>query len=384
VRLAIVGRLLVVGIIGCAACAKSGGNPAVDAPEVISDPDSGSGSNTASPCPAGQFASSIDHAGVVTCAGLEAATATAIDSRCSVLMGWHDSCNGCTDAPTKWGAAAPSTCTAGVGGNTCTSPMLVDANVDLLGIGLDGDVNGDDVLYATLHCVTATRAPAPAPCQAGWAITGKLGDTWTCSPLAEAAVGAIRNHCSVYLGWQDGCDGCVTPPAKWGYANDGGCHNGTGVDDTCTVATLGTDTVHLFGLNFDGDVDGNDKFHVGMHCDVPAPAGGPSHTTCPVGQFVVGANPDGSFQCGDPAPLAAKYFGDHCTLYFGWHDTCDGCLDAPTKWGSVKTGVCANGAGADDTCTEFSLGGTMVQMFGLSPDGNVNGDDTVYVGLRCQ
>jgi hypothetical protein len=31
----------------------------------------------------------------------------------------------------------------------------------------------------------------------------------------------------------------------------------------------------------------------------------------------------------------------------------------------------------------MTLGGATVQMFGLNTDGDVNGDDTLYVGLRC-
>jgi hypothetical protein len=32
----------------------------------------------------------------------------------------------------------------------------------------------------------------------------------------------------------------------------------------------------------------------------------------------------------------------------------------------------------------MTLGTATVQMFGLSPDGNVNGDDTLYIGFRCK
>ncbi|HVY49813.1 MAG TPA: hypothetical protein VHB21_28155, partial [Minicystis sp.] len=73
-------------------------------------------------------------------------------------------------------------------------------------------------------------------------------------------------HCNVYFGWQDSCDGCTTAPTKWGYASDTGCTNGAGANDTCTVASLGGQTVQLFGLNTGGDVDDNDKLHVGFVC----------------------------------------------------------------------------------------------------------------------
>ena len=34
--------------------------------------------------------------------------------------------------------------------------------------------------------------------------------------------------------------------------------------------------------------------------------------------------------------------------------------------------------------SSLTLGTAMVSMFGLRPDGNVNGDDTFYVGFRCK
>jgi hypothetical protein len=104
---------------------------------------------------------------------------------------------------------------------------------------------------------------------------------------------------------------------------------------------------------------------------------------CPAGQFVTGTNADGSFQCGDPTAAFAAYVGDHCSLFLGWRDSCGGCTQAPTKWGKVSTGTCWNGTGADNTCSAMPLGGATVQMFGLSLDGNVNDDDTLYVGFRC-
>jgi hypothetical protein len=338
------------------------------------------------PCPDGQLAVAVAADGSVTCAAFDQATAVAVRSRCAVYLGQHDSCTGCADPPTKWSSSSPLTCSPGAGaGNTCVSATLDDPNtpVDLATLDLDGDVNDDDKIYTTLHCITAPRAPAPAPCASGWAVIGKQGDTWMCAPISEAAVGYVRAHCAVYLGWQDSCDGCTNPPAKWGYANDAGCVNGAGANDTCTTATLGTETVNLFGLNTGGDVDDNDKFHVGLHCDPATPGAPPSKTECPDGEFVVATHGDGSVVCADPSTAFAQYVGDKCTLFFGWHDSCDACTSPPTKWGKVSTSACGNGAGANDTCTTFTLGTASLPMFGLNTDGNVNADDTFYVSLRC-
>ena len=126
----------------------------------------------------------------------------------------------------------------------------------------------------------------------------------------------------------------------------------------------------------------------GNHSDMmafwPSDANATHLITCVEGgREVIGTNADGSFQCADPAATFAAYVGAHCSLFLGWHDSCDACTEAPTKWGQVGTGSCANGAGADDTCTEMNLGDATVQMFGLSTDGDVNDDDTLYIGLRC-
>ena len=55
-------------------------------------------------------------------------------------------------------------------------------------------------------------------------------------------------------------------PEKWGRTNATICENGMGGNNTCQTATLGTETVQLFGLNTEGDVNGDDKFYVGLLC----------------------------------------------------------------------------------------------------------------------
>jgi hypothetical protein len=372
-------------LLGCASSRSSSAVDAavggVDAAESAID--GGPGDET---CESGQVATGVGENGVLACATVDDATATAVRSSCAVYLGQSDNCDGCNAAPAKWSAIKPSSCSVGVGvGNACISSFLDDLQTPtaLATLDLDGDVNDDDKLYTSLHCSTGTSTLSPAPCEAGWAIVGRSGGDWMCAPIGEAAVGYVRSRCAVYLGWQDGCDGCVSVPTKWGFANDAGCTNGVGADDTCTTATLSGETVNLFGLNTDGDVDGNDKLHLGLHCDAIVPAGGTSTTLCPEGQFVTGTNGDGSFDCADPTAAFAAYVGDHCSLFYGWHDACGGCTQAPTKWGKLGTSACTNGLGADGTCTDMTLGLASVPMFGLSPDGNVNDDDTLYVGFRC-
>jgi hypothetical protein len=255
--------------------------------------------------------------------------------------------------------------------------------VSLATLDLDGNVNGDDKLYATLHCIAAPRDPVPAPCAPGWAISGRAGETWMCAPISEAAIAYVGGRCAVHLGWRDSCDGCADPPSKWGRAGDGVCASGAGDDNTCTTATLGGEAVNLFGLNLDGDVDGNDTLYLGLACAAPDTGGTTVEEDCPAGQFVVATNADGTITCADPAEVFASYVADRCDLLLGWRDSCDACAELPTKWGVVGTGGCANGAGADDTCADATLGDATLPLFGLNTDGDVNGDDTLYLAFRC-
>ena len=343
--------------------------------------DDGGGSPHA--CEPGELATDVGSDGAITCSAITEPTRAAISGGCSAYLGWRDGCDGCTFAPTKWGNAG-ATCAVGLGDNgTCATADLGGASVALFGLNPDGDVNDDDKLYTGLHCVTPMATPSIAPCPAGSFITGKIGSSWECTPIAVAAIDYVRTSCSIYLGWQDGCGGCQTPPVKWGFAGDGGCTNGAGADNACLTAMLGTEPVTLFGLNPDGDVDDNDKIHVGMHCTTPTAMTTTSMTTCPAGELVTGTATDGSFQCASAAPQFHDYFTQHCSLYFGWRDSCDGCSLPPAKWGRVVDGTCTLGVGGNDTCTTFSLGGTDVAMFGLNPSGDVNDDDKLYLALHC-
>ena len=55
-------------------------------------------------------------------------------------------------------------------------------------------------------------------------------------------------------------------PSKWGRAGHNLCDAGVGTDNTCTVSTLDTTAVQLFGLNTDAGVNGDDKFYIGLKC----------------------------------------------------------------------------------------------------------------------
>ena len=361
-----------------AADADANANADADAPTGVD-------ATVGAACPDGQVATAITAGDELTCTSVAGAAAAAVRSRCSVYLGHRDNCTGCTDAPAKWSASGTLACTAGPG-NLCVAAALdsPSALVRLGTVDLDGNVNGDDKLYTTLHCLAEPSTPSPAPCQAGWALTGRSGDRWTCGSLAETAVEYLRSQCSIYLGWQDGCDGCTTPPTKWGRASDTSCENGAGDNNTCTTATLGAETVRLFGLNTAGDVDGNDKLHLALACaatTISPPTR--TQTACPPGQFVRAIDADGFLECVDPDAAVAAYVDTRCSLFFGWRDSCDACTAGPTKWGMLGPSSCTTSGGVDDTCTAMSLGGRTVQMYGLSTDGNVNGDDTLYAGLRC-
>jgi hypothetical protein len=332
------------------------------------------------------MATDVSATGEVTCTAVDALARQAIGEHCSAYLGWRDDCDGCTTAPAKWGRANSASCSPGVGtNNTCTLPTLGGAEVHMFGLDLDGDVDDNDKLHGGLHCTAAaTTGNGVAPCPAGQLVDGFNGTAWTCASFAKTAITYVQSSCALYLAWQDDCDGCTTSPEKWGFTTDGACSNGAGADNTCNPPTLlGGENVRLFGLSPDGDVDGNDKLHVGLRCDAATPASDLSTTKCPADQFVTATATEGRFRCESPGPLVERYFRDHCTLYFGWHDSCNGCITPPTKWGKVRVGTCMNGAGADDTCSNFMLGGKPVSMFGLNTDGNVDENDVLYVGFRC-
>lgn len=335
-------------------------------------------------CDPGEFVTAVDTEGVITCAPFAALATSAITSGCYLYLGWRDSCDGCTTAPAKWGWAGSNACSNGLGTNgTCVATSLGGTSVNLYGLNTDNDVDGNDKFYGSLHCTQGDATPQPGPCGAGEFVSAVADSGVVCTPSSGLALGRVRSTCHLYMGWRDSCNGCTDPPSKWGRVNDTSCSNGLGTNNTCTVASLGGESVRLFGLNLDGEADGNDKFHIGLRCDDAVDDTTTVDDTCPAGMLVTGIHADGTLRCKSPSEESTAAFRDGCTAYYGWRDSCDGCTTTPAKWGYVTAGGCQNGLGGDNSCAVTSLGGNSVSLFGLNTDGEVNDDDKFYIGLEC-
>ncbi len=335
-------------------------------------------------CPDNQFATGFDGSGVIQCAALDPAVPPAVNAGCDIFFGARDNCGACSTEPAKWGRVSGAACANGAGADdTCASAVIGGQTVGMFGLNLDGDVDDNDKLYAGFSCDAGVAGEGPGPCDAGEVVVAYDGASTTCASAGAAALDYVRGSCSLYLGWRDSCDGCTLAPSKWGFASSTGCNVGSGAGNTCVNTILGADTVPLLGIDLDGDVNEDDKLYVGLHCAAPAPSTGSQSDTCPSGQFVTGTHGDGTIECGSPLPAIAQYVDAHCTVYFGWRDTCDGCTTMPTKYGRVREGFCSSDAGVNDSCIVSNLAGQTVSLLGLNTDGNVNDDDKLYIGLLC-
>lgn len=338
-------------------------------------------------CPAGSAMTGLV-AGAPACAPLAPAITAYAHSSCSVYLGWRKDCDGCASAPEKWGHAGGDSCENGAGSNgTCTTPMLGESTVSLYGLNTDEDVEDDDKLYAGFRCEgTTASSVVPASCATDEFVVGVEGDGMLrCAPVAVAAAPAMNAGCALTFGWRDDCEGCTDAPSKWGRTNDAVCTDGAGVGGSCTQPTLGSVPVRLYGLDIDGDFDENDQLYVGFGCTGGLASEVTTDGACPDGTLAVGAWTDGRLVCASPAATVEAAVDSACHVYLGWSDGCDGCTTPPTKWGHVSgLGACESGAGANGVCIAPDLGGAPVPLYGLSTAGDVDGNDTFYVGFRCQ
>ena len=338
-------------------------------------------------CPVGQFLTGIDGAGNLSCADLDVLTRTTINESCSVYSGWRDSCPGCVDPPAKWGWASGTSCQNGSGtDNTCALADLGGVSIQLFGLNTDGTVDLNDKFFTSLHCAapSGTDQQATGACPTGQFVTGQSGAGLTCTSGPGAVLTYVRAHCSIYLGWRDNCGNCTTPPDRWGRANDDSCDVGIGPGNSCNPASLGTESVNLFGMNTGGVVDGNDKFYVAFHCAGAPGDAGPTSSICPAGQLVTAVNGNETIQCASAGAAIERYARQHCFVYAGWRDSCSACTTAPAKWGRVNDTICENGVGLNDTCSDATLGTESVRLFGLNTEGTVNDDDKFYAGFHCE
>ena len=78
----------------------------------------------------------------------------------------------------------------------------------------------------------------------------------------------------------------------------------------------------------------------------------------------------------DITQVIRSWVQNNCRVYLGWRDNCDGrCSGGPSKYASAKAnGVCEGGSGA--SCREGNWA-----AFNL--DGDVNGDDDLYLRFYC-
>lgn len=344
-------------------------------------------------CPDGEFASGVDADGTLRCTAFDAdAIRDAFNAQCSIVLGWRDSCDDCSQSPEKWGRASGTECDRGVGGDSsCITANLSGEQVRLYGLNTDGEINGDDKFYVGFDCSEPGQDSNEPACGPGTFVSGLGEDGPRCTSTASAVAQYANTHCFVYLGWRDSCSGCTTPPEKWGYAGQSACMNGAGGDNSCNVSALGDRRLQTFGLNTDGTVNDDDQFYIGLSCDDGTPSqleGDPPDEpvdggACPAGQLVVGLAAEGGALCASPSVEIADVVRSDCSAYLGWLDSCDDCAAPPSKWGRASSRSCESGSGDDGVCTIASLGGRTVQLYGVNTDGKGNGDDKFFVGMSC-
>lgn len=322
--------------------------------------------------------------GVIQCEVPDAAIASAVNSACSVYLGWRDTCSGCSLPPEKWGRTNQTSCVdGGGGGNQCASDAVGGKNVQFFAVNTDGDVNEDDKFYAGFHCPEEMpwSTTTSGTCGAGQLVTGVNGTSVECTDLRSAVVEYTRRNCSLYFGWNDSCSGCSSVPERWGSASATSCSAGPGA--SCISSNLGGQSLELVGVDLRGDVNDDDQFYVGLHCAPDPDEADTSTGSCAPGHFANGIDAQGSVRCINASSLIFTYMQRSCAVYAGWRDSCSGCGAGPEKWGLVTPSHCESGTGSNGTCHTHELGGTSVNLYGLNTDGDVDDNDSFYAGLLC-
>jgi hypothetical protein len=370
---------------GSAGGAGGAGGAAESSSSEVASSSSGPLMVTPQACDPGTFALGFDAEGRIQCGPIDGAVVGAVHAGCSLYFGWRDSCDNCMDGPAKWGRVGGELCENGSGADaSCLSLTVGNEPLPIYGVSTDGDVDGNDKFYVGLHCPTLGDSAVPGPCQPGEvAVSWDPSGYFTCYPIARLVGRYVAESCSAYLGWRDSCGGCTEGPSKWGRAEMLSCANGAGDDGTCATPLLGGRWVTTFGVNTDGDVNDDDKFYAGIHCKQRNDATVDALGACPPGTALVGIEADASLVCASLAPAVSSIVRKKCFLYAGWRDSCNGCNDAPTKWGRASSEACELFGGSDSGCINATLDGVTVPLVAVNTDGNVNGDDKFYAGFRC-
>jgi len=112
---------------------------------------------------------------------------------------------------------------------------------------------------------------------------------------------------------------------------------------------------------------------------------------CPANQFMRGVNADGTLLCSTLDATVKSYVNTNCFLYVGWADNCDAGCGLPEKIGRVNGDLNAcrtdlGGASDDSTCnTQVNLVGNVdVRTLGTNFNGDVDGNDKLFVGFHCE
>lgn len=341
-----------------------------------------------SSCSDGEVALALSN-GQVVCDSPLAQVQTYLRENTSLAFGQRDVCGAnCSSGPIKWGLVSSTSCTDGAGANnTCTTQTIGTDSIEMLGLNVDGDVDNNDKFYLGIHIAEPAAAPAPhpGPCAPGeWMVGVQTDGRITCAAIGDVVADAARDNCHVYFGWNDACANCTSPPGKWGRTATTSCEHGVGLDSLCiNPMELDGTTYEIYGLNTDGDVDDNDKFYLGLQCDVVEDTTSTASFDCPAGTFVTAITAAGGVTCTPVDTIVAEAFAESCAIHFGWADSCTGCTTGPTRRGQIKADLCLNGVGNTNSCSTAMLGTHTVELFGLTTGGDVDGNDTFFLGLEC-